>query len=304
MNGLALLIPFLLLVAASSQAAPVGDSINTTQIANITRLQASQLPYGAVLTHCTVPGTIALTFDDGPYIYTAQILDTLAQHGARATFFLNGHNKGSIDAFPQLVQRAWGEGHQLGSHTYVIHSLLAHSNAVQRTQSSSRTTLIHSYQAKKPMPNSLIQTHMYRYNHLSLDTLPYPEIIHQMTTLEETFTRILGFFPTYMRPPFLRHTPVVLTAMADLRYHVIGASVDTKDYEHDDPDTNWVSFEKFRREVDAGGSIVLAHDAHRYTVELLVKNMLEEVERRGLIRMFFSFFYSFLWEGWLLIVVL
>jgi peptidoglycan/xylan/chitin deacetylase (PgdA/CDA1 family) len=36
-----------------------------------------------------------------------------------------------------------------------------------------------------------------------------------------------------MRPPFLRHTPVVLGAMADLGYHVIGASVDTKDYEND-----------------------------------------------------------------------
>ncbi|KAJ5129288.1 Glycoside hydrolase/deacetylase beta/alpha-barrel [Penicillium bovifimosum] len=239
-----LLIPFLVLIAGLSQAAPTGNC-NTTQIANITHLQAnsthpltSALPYGAVLTHCTVPGTIALTFDDGPYIYTAQILDTLAQHGARATFFLNGRNKGSIDAFSDLVLRAYEEGHQLGSHTYT---------------------------------------------HASLDTLSYQEIIHQMTTLEEAFVHILGFFPTYMRLPFLRHSPLVLTAMADLQYHVIGASVDTKDYEHDDPVSNWISFEKFKAEVDAGGSVVLAHDAHQYTVELLVVNMLEEVERRGLI---------------------
>lgn len=96
-----------------------------------------------------------------------------------------------------------------------------------------------------------------------------------------------------MRPPFLRHTPVVLGAMADLGYHVIGASVDTKDYENDNPDTNWVSFEKFKREVDAGGTIVLAHDAHQYTVEILVDNMLADVERRGLSGMFFSFFSFF-----------
>lgn len=93
-----------------------------------------------------------------------------------------------------------------------------------------------------------------------------------------------------MRPPFLRHTPVVLSAMADLGYHVIGASVDTKDYENDNPDTNWVSFEKFKREVDAGGTIVLAHDAHQHTVEILVDNMLAEVERRGLRGMFFFVF--------------
>jgi peptidoglycan/xylan/chitin deacetylase (PgdA/CDA1 family) len=77
------------------------------------------LPHGIVINHCSIPGTIALTFDDGPYIYTAQVLDTLAHHGARATFFLNGRNRGHIDQFPDLVKRAHAEGHQLGSHTYV-----------------------------------------------------------------------------------------------------------------------------------------------------------------------------------------
>lgn len=66
-----------------------------------------------------MPGVVALTFDDGPYIYTSQILETLSQHGARATFFLNGANKGNIDSYPEILQRAIDEGHQLGSHTYV-----------------------------------------------------------------------------------------------------------------------------------------------------------------------------------------
>jgi hypothetical protein len=81
------------------------------------QLHLSSLPFGVSITHCTVPGTIALTFDDGPFIYTSQMLDTLAIHGARATFFLNGQNKGYIYAFPDLVQRIVSEGHQLGSHT-------------------------------------------------------------------------------------------------------------------------------------------------------------------------------------------
>ncbi|KAJ5796592.1 CAZyme family CE4 [Penicillium psychrosexuale] len=237
MHFLASPIPLLLSAITLSQAAPTGNSINASTTTNTTQLNASRLPFGAIITHCTIPGTIALTFDDGPYIYTSQILDTLAQRGARATFFLNGHNRGNIDASPEIVQRALAEGHQLGSHTW---------------------------------------------NHASLDTLSYEEIIYQMTILEEAFIRILGFFPTYMRPPFLRHTPVVLGAMADLGYHVIGASVDTKDYENDNPDTNWVSFEKFKREVDAGGTIVLAHDSHQHTVEILVDNMLADVQRRGL----------------------
>ncbi|KAJ5513068.1 Glycoside hydrolase/deacetylase beta/alpha-barrel [Penicillium fimorum] len=237
MHLLALLSSFLISTTTLSHAAPTENSTNTKTIAKTTQLNASNLPAGAIITHCTTPGTIALTFDDGPYIYTSQLLDTLAQHGVRATFFLNGHNRGNIDATPEIVQRTLTEGHQLGSHTW---------------------------------------------NHSSLDTLSYEEIVQQMILLEEAFIRILGFFPTYMRPPFLRHTPIVLGAMADLGYHVIGASVDTKDYENDNPNTNWISFEKFSREVDAGGTIVLAHDSHQHTVEILVDNMLADVERRGL----------------------
>lgn len=90
---------------------------NQTQPA-LDHSQLSHVPIGTIINHCTAPGTVALTFDDGPYIYTAQMLDRLAAHGAVATFFLNGVNKGSIAAFPDLVQRTLHEGHQLGSHTY------------------------------------------------------------------------------------------------------------------------------------------------------------------------------------------
>ncbi|KAM7193778.1 hypothetical protein V8F20_008253 [Naviculisporaceae sp. PSN 640] len=30
-----------------------------------------------LIKHCSVPGSMALTFDDGPWIYTSDILDTL-----------------------------------------------------------------------------------------------------------------------------------------------------------------------------------------------------------------------------------
>lgn len=114
----------LLLAATLSQAGVIRQphhelrsiSINNT-LPRTNNTSLSLVPIGAVINHCTVPGTIALTFDDGPYIYTARMLDTLAAHGAIATFFLNGVNKGSIDGFPELVQRALAEGHQLGSHT-------------------------------------------------------------------------------------------------------------------------------------------------------------------------------------------
>ena len=41
---------------------------------------------------CTVPGTIALTFDDGPYEYTWALAESLKAEGVVATFFMNGNN--------------------------------------------------------------------------------------------------------------------------------------------------------------------------------------------------------------------
>jgi len=81
------------------------------------RQTTSQVPVGTVINQCTIPGTIALTFDDGPWIYTHRLLDTLAEYDAVATFFLNGINKGSITSYPDVLHRAVAEGHQLGSHT-------------------------------------------------------------------------------------------------------------------------------------------------------------------------------------------
>ena len=40
-------------------------------------------PAGMIISSCTVPGTVALTFDDGPLAYTTTILDVLKQYGGR-----------------------------------------------------------------------------------------------------------------------------------------------------------------------------------------------------------------------------
>jgi peptidoglycan/xylan/chitin deacetylase (PgdA/CDA1 family) len=58
----------------------------------------------------------ALTIDDGPSpATTPALLDVLARHGARATFFLLGEEAAR---HPELVARIAGEGHELGNHTW------------------------------------------------------------------------------------------------------------------------------------------------------------------------------------------
>ncbi len=59
---------------------------------------------------------IALSFDDGPnQEYTPQVLSTLAQYGALATFFVIGKN---IQGNEGILQRIDAEGHSIGNHTY------------------------------------------------------------------------------------------------------------------------------------------------------------------------------------------
>ena len=58
---------------------------------------------------------IALTFDDGPGPYTAQLLDILDQHGAKATFFLIGSK---VSGQASVVRNIQARGHQLGNHSW------------------------------------------------------------------------------------------------------------------------------------------------------------------------------------------
>lgn len=58
---------------------------------------------------------VALTFDDGPDPeVTPAVLDRLAAHGARATFFVLGERAAK---HPALVRRIAREGHAIGTHT-------------------------------------------------------------------------------------------------------------------------------------------------------------------------------------------
>ncbi|CAE6413053.1 unnamed protein product [Rhizoctonia solani] len=73
-----------------------------------------------VITSCTVPNTAAITFDDGPYIWTRNIVDTLDAAGAKGTFFVNGNNFGCIysGSNPSNLKYAYDQGHQIASHTW------------------------------------------------------------------------------------------------------------------------------------------------------------------------------------------
>lgn len=57
---------------------------------------------------------VYLTFDDGPSIYTGQILDVLAANDVKATFFVIGRDEKYYDYYRRIVD----EGHTIGMHSY------------------------------------------------------------------------------------------------------------------------------------------------------------------------------------------
>lgn len=59
---------------------------------------------------------VFLTFDDGPVPeVTPWVLDVLAEHGAKATFFCVGDN---VRKHPDIFRRIVSEGHAVGNHTF------------------------------------------------------------------------------------------------------------------------------------------------------------------------------------------
>jgi peptidoglycan-N-acetylglucosamine deacetylase len=57
---------------------------------------------------------IALTFDDGPSESTPALLELLAEHNAKATFFMCGQN---VRRLKEIAREVVASGHEIGNHT-------------------------------------------------------------------------------------------------------------------------------------------------------------------------------------------
>jgi len=72
-----------------------------------------------VKAYCSNPSEkekkIALTFDDGPTVFTLEILELLKRYDVKATFFCIGKN---IEAHPEILKQVIAEGHLVGNHSY------------------------------------------------------------------------------------------------------------------------------------------------------------------------------------------
>ncbi|KAK6082955.1 polysaccharide deacetylase [Seiridium cupressi] len=153
-----MLVPLFAALLAGAAASPVSQM----------QRRQSSVPVGSIITACTVPGTFALTFDDGPFEYTSELLDILSSNGVKATFFLNGENWGSIYDYTAQVQRMYNEGHQVGSHTWSHADLATLDAAGITSQMTQLETALTSIIGKIP---TYMRPPYFSTNALALQTL-------------------------------------------------------------------------------------------------------------------------------------
>jgi peptidoglycan/xylan/chitin deacetylase (PgdA/CDA1 family) len=105
-------------IAAGATALAVGAAVYEGQY------PTAQL-YGPTVHRERAAGRrIALTFDDGPNPeQTPRLLELLAAHRAKATFFLIGR---WAEREPALIRRLVAEGHAIGNHTFAHPTMPAH----------------------------------------------------------------------------------------------------------------------------------------------------------------------------------
>lgn len=106
---------------------PVGKSIvKTTNLKEDVVAKKELLPYrqekmkdnsmGRGAPQHLLKKQVYLTFDDGPSSkVTNEILDILKEEDVKATFFIIGKN---AEIYPDVLKRAYDEGHSIGIHTY------------------------------------------------------------------------------------------------------------------------------------------------------------------------------------------
>ena len=93
--------------------------------------------------------TVYLTFDDGPIPEsTPFILETLAEFGIKATFFMVGEN---VKRHPELYERIVAEGHQVGNHTFNHLGAFKHWTITYIINTFKANELIHAHLFRPPL---------------------------------------------------------------------------------------------------------------------------------------------------------
>jgi peptidoglycan/xylan/chitin deacetylase (PgdA/CDA1 family) len=135
---------------------------DTSAVEAVPRPLFGNVPYGVTLYDCVVPGVVALSFDDGPFSMTSEMIDMFNAADIQVTLFVCGDNGDysfgdSSMPLHDTILKAFNSGHQIASHSF---------------------------------------THPY---FMDLDSAGRQQ---EMWENEAAFIANIGVIPTYMRPPY------------------------------------------------------------------------------------------------------
>ncbi|OAL51486.1 chitin binding protein, partial [Pyrenochaeta sp. DS3sAY3a] len=237
---------------AYGPACPENAQPAGTNLSSVPRTKFGSVLYGGEgIYECVRYGDVAITFDDGPLQdYTNNILNIFRAYNAKATFFVTGNN--------------FNKGQ--------IDLTPAHTATIQRAYAEGHQIASHTW------------------THLDLSAIRTLDRKNQMWKNEMALRNILGFFPTYMRPPYNSCTAAsgCEKDMADLGYHITYYNVDTDDKNQDSRTQIQNSKNWFRGNITAGGAtpasskwLTLAHDVQQQTAYNLTDYMLSTITSLG-----------------------
>jgi peptidoglycan/xylan/chitin deacetylase (PgdA/CDA1 family) len=168
MINLPILLLLSLLIQIYTQAyegAPPIDTIN-----NNDDDYSNTLPEADVYHNCIEPGMIALSYDDGPGIFTKNFIENIITD-YRVTFYVNGWNYERLQYSPwhEVVKEAYDKGHEIGNHGWNHWS----------------------YTSASTMNSDMINC-----------DLNNSQILEQITTVNDLVYKIIGKAPAIFRPPY------------------------------------------------------------------------------------------------------
>ncbi len=124
------------------------------------------------------------------------------------------------------------------------------------------------------------------WSHQNASQLTNTQFTNQMVWNEIALNSILGFFPTYMRPPFSICEKNCQTILASLGYHVIYFDLDTAGYLNDDPTLIQTSKDIWDDAIEGTNPskksfLQIEHDIHYQTVYNLTDYILTSLFANG-----------------------
>jgi len=189
---------------------------------------------------------IALEFDDGPSVYTNQIVRALNNAGVSASFYMTGsnfhdveHKFVGVEVYPEAAILAFISGHHIGNHTY-----------------SHPWGQPHSGGFSEEFPEGQYKP-WWQYTE--------EEVTWQVNSADEAIYEVLGIIPTYYAPIYYYegHNDYIIMAGKTISFR--NFAVDIGDWELETTEEDIVN----RVLSTPGASTVVLHDVYQKTAEAI-----------------------------------